>query len=210
MSPVRRPKRRIWLGATYTSFSPGRKLSLRINPKPSGMTSRIPLAVRPLSSSDGNFSSEALPSVCSLAGRSAGRSVTFSVCGLASLAGRSVTFSVCCRCSALCSFAGRSLFSALCPSAFCGFAGLFLRSFLFAVAANEGSFIPRSTGFGSTSFPASLSFSSSSSISSTNSAFFSPLMRFMPRDFAIALSSASASDSYFSLIKCTSFYLSSL
>ena len=51
MSPVFMLKRRIWEGATYTSFSPGRKFSHRINPNPSGITSKIPLASMPLSNS---------------------------------------------------------------------------------------------------------------------------------------------------------------
>ena len=50
ISPVFRLKRRIWDGDTYTSSSPGRKFAQRINPYPSGMTSRIPLAWIPLSS----------------------------------------------------------------------------------------------------------------------------------------------------------------
>ncbi len=94
MSPVRSPKRRIWLGATYTSFSPGRKFSLLMNPNPSGMTSRIPLAITPLSSSDGNLSSACLS--CCLSAPSAAargsftdRSVPSAAC-FCSLAGRSV------------------------------------------------------------------------------------------------------------------------
>ena len=50
-SPVRRPKRRINWDATYTSLSPGRKLSHRIKPYPSLITSRIPVFVTPLSNS---------------------------------------------------------------------------------------------------------------------------------------------------------------
>lgn len=83
-----------WLGATYTSFSPGRKFSLLMNPNPSGMTSRIPLAITPLSSSDGNLSSACLS--CCLSAPSAAargsftdRSVPSAAC-FCSLAGRSV------------------------------------------------------------------------------------------------------------------------
>ena len=44
ISPVFKLKRRICVGDTYTSFSPGRKFSQRINPYPSARTSRIPFA----------------------------------------------------------------------------------------------------------------------------------------------------------------------